>query len=77
MDALTGFQVDVPALDGNILRVNVRDVVSPGYTKVIAGRGMPHAKDPSQFGDLVLTFDVVWPRSLTAEQKDAVRAALK
>ena len=28
-------QVDVPALDGNILRVNVRDIVTPGFTKVL------------------------------------------
>lgn len=77
VDALTGFQVDVPALDGNILRVNVRDVVSPGYTKVIAGRGMPSSKNPEHFGNLVLTFDVEWPRQLSDDQKEAVREAMQ
>jgi len=70
------FQVDVPALDGNILRVNVRDIVTPGFTKVVAGRGMPSSKNPDYSGDLVLTFDVEWPRSLSDEQKAQLKDVL-
>merc|ERR1712227_850749 len=41
LDALVGCQVDVPHLDGHILRVNIKDVVQPTYSKVVVGRGMP------------------------------------
>lgn len=34
VDALTGFKIDVPTLDNRILRVNIKDVVHPKYSKV-------------------------------------------
>jgi len=31
--------------------------------------GMPKSKFPGQFGDLILTFDVKYPKSIPAENK--------
>lgn len=76
VDALTGFTLDIEALDKRILRCNLHDVVSPSYTKVISGFGMPNSKNPSSKGDLIVTFDVVYPRTLTTEQKRMIRLAL-
>jgi len=78
VDALTGFKVDVPMLDKKerILRVNVSDMVSPNFAKVVKGEGMPSSKLADSKGDLIITFDIVYPSSLTAEQKEKLKAAL-
>jgi len=76
VDALTGFKVDVNTLDNRTLRVNVKDVVHPSYTKIVHGEGMPKPKTPDQRGDLILTFDVVYPSSLSEEQRKAIKASL-
>jgi len=73
-DALCGFKVDVPTLDGRVLRVNIRDVVRPSYTKIVAGEGMPISKSGGTArGDLLITFDVDYPHTLP----DAVKAQLR
>eukprot|EP00929_Paragymnodinium_shiwhaense_P120252 TRINITY_DN92175_c0_g1_i1.p1 TRINITY_DN92175_c0_g1~~TRINITY_DN92175_c0_g1_i1.p1 ORF type:complete len:340 (+),score=77.26 TRINITY_DN92175_c0_g1_i1:202-1221(+) len=76
VDALAGCKVDVPTLDNRVLRVNVRDVVTPTYTKIIKGEGMPNSKCPESKGDLVLTFDIEYPSALCQEQKDALRKVM-
>eukprot|EP00933_Yihiella_yeosuensis_P009959 TRINITY_DN11616_c2_g1_i2.p1 TRINITY_DN11616_c2_g1~~TRINITY_DN11616_c2_g1_i2.p1 ORF type:complete len:344 (-),score=79.77 TRINITY_DN11616_c2_g1_i2:132-1163(-) len=75
VDALTGFKVDIPTLDttGRILRVNVRDMVTPAYTKIVRGEGMPSSKAPGEKGDLIITFDIVYPRALSEEQKEQLK----
>jgi len=75
VDALTGCHVDIATLDNRILRVNVRDMVTPTYTKVVKGEGMPQTKDGGK-GDLIITFDIVYPTSLGEEQKDGLRKIL-
>merc|ERR1712130_870762 len=47
-------------------------VVTPNYTKRVAGECMPVAKDPSQKGDLVLKFNVRWPSHLSEQQKKEI-----
>ena len=75
-DSLCGFTVRVPTLDGRTLEVLISDVVSPTYTKIVKGEGMPKAKEPGTRGDLILTFDVKYPRSLPASVKAQLRALL-
>jgi len=75
VDALTGFKVDVETLDNRTLRVNVKDMVHPSYTKIVHNEGMPKAKSPGERGDLIITFDVYYPNALTDEQKRAIREA--
>lgn len=76
VDALTGFKVDVPTLDGRVLRVNVRDVVNPNYAKIVKNEGMPHSKNPDVKGDLVITFDIKFPRSIDESAKETIRSAM-
>merc|ERR1712232_475561 len=73
LDALTGFKIDIPSLDNRILRVNVKDIVTPTYTKVVKGEGMPSSRSPGSKGDLVITFDIIYPKSID----DEARAELK
>lgn len=76
VDALTGFKIDIPTLDNRILRVNVRNVVTPDYAKVVKGEGMPSSKDPGSKGDLVITFDIYFPRALDVNVKEQLKQLL-
>ena len=88
--ALTGCSVDVQTLDGRLLHVSVHDVVFPGFEKVVRGEGMPAPGGPSlpghgrppppgrqrSRGDLIIRFDVDFPRRLSQMQRHALRAIL-
>lgn len=78
VDALTGFKIDIPMLDSQerVLRVNVRDMVTPNYAKVVKGEGMPSSKSPGMKGDLVITFDIQYPRSLSEDVKAKIKEFL-
>ena len=39
------------------------------YFQVVRGEGMPLSKSPGQKGDLRISFDIVFPKSLTDQQK--------
>lgn len=57
-------------------RVRIDQVVTPGFTRVIRGAGMPISKQPGQRGDLVVTFDIVFPKTLSSQQKEILRKTL-
>lgn len=76
-DALCGLEFQVQTLDGRTLRISTRDeVISPNSTKVIRGEGMPLSKQPGSRGNLLVKFEVVFPRALSASQKEQIRALL-
>ena len=75
-DALCGFAMEVPTLDGRVLRIKLDQILSLGSTKIVKNEGMPISKQPGQKGDLIITFDVVFPKTLTTQQKDALRKIL-
>ncbi|XP_046370951.1 dnaJ homolog subfamily B member 13-like isoform X1 [Haliotis rufescens] len=74
--ALTGCSVEIHTLDERILHIPINDIVKPGYKKVVPDEGMPISTDPSERGDLIIDFDIVFPQSLTPDKKDLVKAAL-
>ncbi|KAM4727011.1 dnaJ homolog subfamily B member 13 [Anableps anableps] len=74
--ALTGFSLDVQTLDGRLLTIPVNDIVNPLYKKVLNGEGMPLPQDPSQRGNLIITFDTEFPEKLCAESKHLIKQAL-
>ena len=74
--ALTNAVIEVETLDGRKLRITMNEVVTPTSRQVVQGEGMPLQKDPSQRGDLVINFNIKFPRSLSQQQKNAVLQAL-
>jgi len=75
-DALCGTVVNVLSLDGQTqYKVNVKDVVYPGYEKIVPGGGMPNSKT-GQKGNLIVRFKVEWPRTLSEAQKEQLRHVL-
>ena len=70
-EAALGAQVKVPTLDDPVT-VKVAPGTQSGKTVKVRGRGVPRTKgDP---GDLLVTFEVVVPEKLSAEQREAVEA---
>jgi len=70
-EAAIGAQVKVPTLDAPVT-VKVKPGTQPGAKVRVRGRGITPAKgDP---GDLVVTFEVVVPERLTADEHEAIEA---
>ncbi|KAJ0396857.1 hypothetical protein ATCC90586_008220 [Pythium insidiosum] len=72
-EALGDYCVEVPTLDNRKLAISCNDVIHPSSEKVIKGEGMPIAsKGGLERGDLIIRFDIVFPKHLTALQKQAL-----
>jgi len=73
-EALTGFTATVPTLDGKDVSVNFKSrVVSPGMTHSITGAGMPVLGKEGKFGDLIIRFEIEFPKALSQEQVQLVQ----
>jgi len=71
-EALCGGTLEVSTIDENTLKIDYDDVIQPGSTKRFLGEGMPISKAPGTRGDLIITFEVVFPASLTEQQRATV-----
>ncbi|KAK2941069.1 putative Chaperone protein DnaJ [Blattamonas nauphoetae] len=74
--SLCGFEITIPFLNGETRRLSSSNIITPGQTMAIAGSGMPNSKVASQKGNLIVTFDVKFPTSLTMEEKALLLRAL-
>lgn len=75
--ALCEGKIDVPALDGRVLRVPLKEVVTPDYVRVVLGEGMPNSKNPGQKGNLRIAFKISFPhRQLTGNEAAQLQALL-
>jgi len=70
-EALCGTVIQVPTLEGRKVGINCTDaVISPGTVKRLPGYGLPLPKEPAKRGDIVVSFDVLFPQNLTASKKE-------
>eukprot|EP00033_Pygsuia_biforma_P002116 GCRY01002348.1.p1 GENE.GCRY01002348.1~~GCRY01002348.1.p1 ORF type:complete len:307 (+),score=58.31 GCRY01002348.1:189-1109(+) len=74
--ALTGGMVEIETLDNRILKVPLSEVISNDTEKTVSGEGMPLSKLPTQKGDLIIRFNVKFPKTLTSDQKQKMKALL-
>jgi DnaJ-class molecular chaperone len=79
-DALAGATVNLETLSGHLLQIRTTEVITPGLVKVLPGKGMPlpasiRAKpsDELEFGNLLISFEIQFPKLLTADEKQKVR----
>lgn len=79
-DALTGFAngvcVPVPTLDNRTINIPLTDITKPGTRKKVKGEGLPLPKRPGQRADMLVTFEIVFPKHLPKASLDALRSAL-
>jgi len=72
MDALLGFKKQIHHLDGHVVELARIGITPPGYVQEILDEGMPLHEFPSEQGKLYIEYVVVFPTSLTDEQKQVV-----
>lgn len=69
--ALCGTIIEVPTLIGEKISINLtREIVKPSNVKRIQGQGLPFPKEPSKKGDLLVSFDIKFPDSLSQSARD-------
>jgi len=76
-EALCGTTISVIGIDGKKIELDLSEGgISPATKRVLKGQGMPKTKSPAERGDLIIEFDVLWPKTkLTSKQKDLIREA--
>lgn len=73
--ALTGCNVIVKNLDGKPFELKMKQI-TPDTVKRIEGQGLPHPKDPSKRGDLIVKFNIQFPHNLSDTVKESLRKLL-
>lgn len=68
--AVLGGEVTITTLMDETLRVKVTAGTQPGSKLRLKGKGFPRYKSDNERGDLIVTFNVSIPTTLTAEQKE-------
>ncbi|KAJ3447106.1 DNAj [Anaeramoeba flamelloides] len=77
-EALTGFQLNTKMLDGQMLKLqfgNDSKVISPNESITIHNKGMIISNGRGK-GDLIITFDVTFPKHLSQRKKNQVHKFL-
>jgi DnaJ-class molecular chaperone len=76
LEALVGFEKKILHLDGHEVDI-VRELVTPhGFKKTMKNEGMLLHNTPSEAGNLIITFEVDYPKSITEEQAKGFRQLL-
>lgn len=73
--ALAGCTVTVPTLDGPSFPIDLKQV-SPTTKRLLKGYGLPKPKAPNVRGDLIVEFDIQFPKNLSDDQKRSLRDIL-
>ena len=78
LSSLTGFKTNVVALDGRKIGIKRDEITWPGMKMRVKGEGMPDYRDQSRKGNLIITFDVQFPRGkLDENSEENILGALK
>ena len=71
--AALGGEVEIPTIDGNMLRVKIENGTQPGKTLRLRGKGLPSVQGYGNGkGDLVVNISVYIPKTLSREEKEEV-----
>ncbi|KAH9626880.1 hypothetical protein KSS87_002280 [Heliosperma pusillum] len=75
LQALVGFEKTIKHLDEHLVDIGSKGVTKPKEVKKFKGEGMPlHLSNKK--GNLYVTFEVLFPTSLTEEQKQKIKEVL-
>ncbi|KAI3386753.1 hypothetical protein SNEBB_004755 [Seison nebaliae] len=72
LEALTGLMVSIPTLDGRRLDIRMTDIIHPNYSKKIPNEGMPYVDETEKRGDLIITFEIEYPKKLSLKKRSLV-----
>jgi len=70
-ESLCGTVLQIPTLEGTKVGINCTgEIVKPNMTKRLQGYGLPFPKEPSKRGDIIVSFEVMFPEKLSQSSKD-------
>jgi len=77
-EALTGFKMVVTHLDDRKILIQNKpgDVVKPGVLKTVRDCGMPFFEGGYKFGNLYITFNIIFPDKLDKGQEESITTIL-
>ena len=75
-EALCGSVVQIPTLEGKKVGINCSEVIKPNTTKRLQGFGLPFPKEPTRRGDLIVSFEVLFPDNVSTTSKRTLYEAL-
>jgi len=75
-EALLGFHQKIAHLDDQYVTIERDEISQPGEVVTLAGKGMPHHEISSEFGNLYVTLQVVFPTTLSSTQKQGLKSLL-
>ncbi|KAK7344393.1 hypothetical protein VNO77_13937 [Canavalia gladiata] len=75
VQALVGFEKTIKHLDEHLVDISTKGITNPKQVRKFKGEGMPLHMSTKK-GDLYVTFEVLFPTSLTEEQKTNIKAIL-
>lgn len=67
--ALCGGKVEIPHIDGSKEQHALLRVVGPDTEDVFRGQGMPVSKQPGKRGDLLVNYNIRFPRTIPEQDK--------
>lgn len=71
-DALTGLTMQLKYLDNNDIYITYNDIICDHDIKIIKGYGMPDRHNNNQHGDLIIQFNVEYPKTIKQENKKKI-----
>lgn len=77
--ALLGTTIAIPFLDSTKNPYQLRtqqEILTPQTEKRFPNEGLPYPKEPTRRGDLVVRFDILFPKLLNSEQRTLVDCCL-
>ncbi|KAI1462292.1 DnaJ-domain-containing protein [Annulohypoxylon moriforme] len=75
-EALTGWRRTVTTIDGKQLNVEKSGPTGPSTSDSYPSLGMPISKKPGERGNFIIKYNVKFPTSLTAKQKQQLKEIL-
>jgi len=76
-DALLGFNTEITHLDGHKVKIERQQITWPGARIKKKGEGLPSNENYNLRGNLIITFDVEFPRGeLSASDKEGIQQIL-
>ncbi|KAJ3669463.1 hypothetical protein LUZ60_011413 [Juncus effusus] len=75
LQALVGFDKTIKHLDEHLVEIGTQGVTKPKEVRKFKGEGMPLYQSNKK-GDLYVKFEVLFPKSLTEDQKTKIKAVL-
>ncbi|KAH7033165.1 uncharacterized protein B0I36DRAFT_240909 [Microdochium trichocladiopsis] len=75
-EALTGWKRTVTTIDAKQINIEKTGPTGPGSSDTYPGLGMPISKKPGERGNFIIKYNIIFPKTLTAQQKQQLREIL-